>query len=58
LAARIFAVVDVWDALSSNRPYREAWRREDIINQLIALKGKQFDPTIVDKFLNMVEPEP
>jgi putative nucleotidyltransferase with HDIG domain len=58
LAARVFAVVDVWDALSYDRPYRKAWKREDIINQLKALKGKQFDPTIVERFLQMVEPEP
>ncbi len=57
LAARIFAVVDVWDALSSDRPYRKAWKREDIVNQMHALKGKQFDPIIVDRFLKMVESE-
>jgi putative nucleotidyltransferase with HDIG domain len=55
LAARIFAVVDVWDALSSDRPYRKAWDREKITQYLVAESGKHFDPKVVDVFLKMVE---
>lgn len=55
LAARIFAVADVWDALSYDRPYNQAWSREKIISYLIEQSGKHFDPTIVRLFLSMVE---
>jgi HD-GYP domain-containing protein (c-di-GMP phosphodiesterase class II) len=55
LAARIFAVVDVWDALSSDRPYRKAWSREQVIEYLKAESGKHFDPQVVNVFLTLVE---
>jgi len=55
LSARIFAVVDVWDALSSDRPYREAWGKEQVAQYLINESGKHFDPHVVNKFLAMME---
>jgi PAS domain S-box-containing protein len=55
LSARIFAIVDVWEALSSDRPYRKAWSHDRIRNYLCEQKGKQFDPQIVDAFLNILE---
>ena len=55
LAARIFSVVDVWDALSSDRPYRKAWPREDILNYLVEQSGKQFDPNVVKVFILLLE---
>jgi PAS domain S-box-containing protein len=55
LSARIFSVVDVWEALSSDRPYRKAWSPERIRDYLCELKGKQFDPQIVDIFLDILE---
>ncbi len=55
LSARIFAVADVWDALSSDRPYREAWDRERVAQYLINESGKHFDPHVVNKFLEMME---
>ncbi len=55
LPARIFAVVDVWDALSSDRPYRKAWPREQIIEYLLSESGKHFDPKVVDLFLQMLQ---
>ncbi|CAG0971563.1 partial Cyclic di-GMP phosphodiesterase response regulator RpfG, partial [Anaerolineales bacterium] len=55
LSARIFAVIDVWDALSSDRPYRHAWDREKIIEYIRGLSGKQFDPQVVDAFFVMLE---
>lgn len=54
LAARIFAVVDVWDALIFNRRYRKGWKREKVIHHLRALSGKQFDPRVVAEFLRFV----
>jgi putative nucleotidyltransferase with HDIG domain/PAS domain S-box-containing protein len=55
LPARIFAIVDVWDALSSDRPYRKAWKREEVIQYLINESGKHFDPRVVNVFLALVE---
>jgi PAS domain S-box-containing protein len=54
LSARIFAVADVWDALSNDRPYNNAWAREDIIRYFAEQSGKHFDPYIVKIFLAMV----
>lgn len=58
LAARIFAVVDVWDALLSNRPYRQAWNQKDVMKYILGLSGKQFDPRVVDEFARMIETNP
>ena len=56
LAARIFAVVDVWDALTgSDRPYRKAWPREKAVEYIRSQAGKHFDPRVVEMFLAMVE---
>lgn len=52
LTARIFAVIDVWDALSSDRPYRPAWSKDAILSYLRNQAGKQFDPKVVEVFLN------
>jgi putative nucleotidyltransferase with HDIG domain len=53
LAARIFAVVDVWDALLSDRPYRRALPREQVVSYLREQRGTLFDPAIVDRFLSL-----
>jgi HD-GYP domain-containing protein (c-di-GMP phosphodiesterase class II) len=58
LAARIFAVVDVWDALRFDRPYRKAWSEQRVIEHLIALAGTHFDPHIVDIFLDLLQTRP
>jgi len=55
LAARIFAVVDVWDALNSDRPYRKAWPREKVIEYLREQSGRHFDPKVVEVFLDIME---
>jgi PAS domain S-box-containing protein/putative nucleotidyltransferase with HDIG domain len=52
LAARIFAVIDVWDALTSERPYREAWSEEKAKAYIESQAGKHFDPEIVKIFLD------
>jgi len=54
LAARIFAVVDVWDALRSGRPYREAWSDEKALEHIKEESGKHFDPRVVEAFLEVV----
>jgi PAS domain S-box-containing protein/putative nucleotidyltransferase with HDIG domain len=57
LAARIFAIVDVFDALTSERPYRPAWSREKTIEHIRSQAGSHFDPAIVDEFLAMLRAE-
>lgn len=54
LVARIFAVVDVWDALSSDRPYRPAWRVEEVREHIRTSSGTHFDPQVVDLFLQIL----
>jgi HD-GYP domain-containing protein (c-di-GMP phosphodiesterase class II) len=54
LAARIFAVVDVWDALLSDRPYRNAWSKERTLTYIQEQAGQHFDPRVVDVFLKKV----
>lgn len=53
LSARIFAVADVWDALSSDRPYRKAWPRGEVINYLRDQSGRHFDPRVIHLFLEI-----
>ncbi len=55
LAARIFTVIDVWDALLSDRPYRSAWTKERTINYIRSETGKHFDPEVVPVFLRLVD---
>jgi response regulator RpfG family c-di-GMP phosphodiesterase len=50
LAGRIFAVVDVWDALSSDRPYRAAWTEEKAREHIRGSSGIHFDPQVVTAF--------
>ncbi len=51
LAARIFAIVDVWDAVTSDRPYRKAWSKPDALQYIREHSGKHFDPKVVEIFL-------
>lgn len=52
-SARIFAVVDIWDALRSNRPYRQAWEVEKTRDYLRSIAGTHLDPDVVEVFLRM-----
>ncbi len=54
LAARLFAVVDVWDALCSDRPYRKGWSAEKVLDYIRSQSGTHFDPQVVELFLNAV----
>lgn len=53
LAARIFAVVDAWDAMRSDRPYRGALTREEALEEIRKGAGIQFDPRVVEAFLEL-----
>jgi len=55
LPARIFAVVDVWDALRSNRPYRGGWPEIDVLDHIRSLSGVHFDPKVVDVFFKLLD---
>jgi len=55
LAARIFAVADVWDALASDRPYNPSWPREEMVSYFVEQSGRHFDPGIVNLFLGLIE---
>jgi putative nucleotidyltransferase with HDIG domain len=50
LSARIFALVDVWDALRSDRPYRKAWSDDDSLDYIHEQSGRHFDPAVVKAF--------
>jgi HD-GYP domain-containing protein (c-di-GMP phosphodiesterase class II) len=52
--ARVFAVVDVYDALMSDRPYRPAWNEPRVLDHLRREAGRQFDPDVVAAFLDML----
>lgn len=53
LAARVFAIADVWDALTSDRPYRAAWPTQQVRQHIQEQAGKHFDPDLVKLFLEM-----
>jgi len=55
LIARIFSVVDVWDALNTDRPYRSAWTQTEVLEHIRSLSGTHFDPQVVEAFLNLPE---
>ena len=54
LTARLFTIIDVWDALHSDRPYRTAWSEDEIWTHMQMQVGKYFDPQVVEVFLNLV----
>jgi len=57
IGARILAVADVFDALISDRPYREGWAVERVVDLITEEAGRQFDPDVVEAFLEIVRPE-
>lgn len=57
LAARIFAVIDVWDALSHDRPYRAARTEQDVLDYIRSEGGRQFDPAVTEAFLRLMAAE-
>lgn len=57
LAARMFAIVDVWDALTSDRPYRQALSQEEALNLIVSQSGSHFDPKVVERFVRVLSEE-
>ncbi len=55
LVARIFAVADVWDALSCDRPYRKGWEKDKVVQYLRSESGRHFDPKIVSVFFELLD---
>jgi putative nucleotidyltransferase with HDIG domain len=53
ISARIFTVVDVWDALTSDRPYRNAWAERQTLEYIRLESGRHFDPQIVNVFFSL-----
>ena len=54
MSARIVAVADVFDALTHERPYKEAWTEADAVTEISSQSGRQFDPEIVKAFLRVL----
>jgi len=54
ITARIIKVCDAYDAMTTDRPYRKGMSKESAKKELIAKKGKDFDPEIVEKFINII----
>ena len=57
LVARLFAIVDVWDALCSDRPYRKKLPKKEVISYLREKSGNLFEPKLIDVFLSVIENE-
>jgi putative two-component system response regulator len=55
LAGRIVAVADVYDALTHERPYKDAWSVEDAVAEIVDQSDHQFDPAVVDAFVRLHE---
>jgi len=57
LSARVLSILDVYNALTTDRPYRKALTKEKVINILEERKGTQFDPDITDVFIKILREE-
>ena len=55
IGARLFAVIDVWDAITSDRPYRKAMSRQEAYNLIVQESGKHFDPAAVQLFMSCAD---
>ena len=55
MSARLFAIADVWDALTSDRPYRPAWSQEQALAYIREQSGKHFDPKVVELFFKVIQ---
>jgi HD-GYP domain-containing protein (c-di-GMP phosphodiesterase class II) len=58
LAARLFAIIDVWDALTSDRPYRKSLTKEAALQHILDQSGKHFDPQVVEAFISLYKKKP
>ncbi len=57
LAARVFSIIDTWDALLTDRSYRDAWEKKTVMDYIRNESGTHFDPEIVEVFIKMIENE-
>jgi putative two-component system response regulator len=57
MAGRIVSVADVFDALTSERPYKKAWSQQEAIEEIQRQSGRQFDPRVVEALLRVVNIE-
>jgi putative two-component system response regulator len=55
MVGRIVSVADVFDALTSERPYKRAWPVDDALGEIKRQSGRQFDPRVVEAFLRTVD---
>jgi putative two-component system response regulator len=55
IAARLFAIIDVWDAITSDRPYRKAMSRQEAYQLILRESGRHFDPAVVQLFMSCVD---
>jgi HD-GYP domain-containing protein (c-di-GMP phosphodiesterase class II) len=55
LFAAIISIADAYDAMTSERPYRTALSREEALQELIVLSGRQFNPHLIDTFISLME---
>jgi HD-GYP domain-containing protein (c-di-GMP phosphodiesterase class II) len=55
IAARLFSIIDVWDTLRSDRPYRKGWPEDKVRQYINDMATRQFDPDLADKFLKLLE---
>jgi len=55
LVAQIFSIIDVYDALTSDRPYRKAWTEQDAIDYIKSQSGRHFNPRVVKAFLELLD---
>lgn len=55
LEARIFSVINVWDALTSDRPYRPAWDESRAFQYILSQKGQHFDPQVIVVWMNVFD---
>jgi len=54
-SARLFALIDVYDALTSNRPYRTAWSKHEVLEYIESQSGRHFDPALVPGFVQFID---
>ncbi len=54
LEARLFTIIDVWDGLTSDRPYRKRWNEKKALKYIRDQSGKRFDPQLVEIFLGEI----
>jgi putative two-component system response regulator len=55
MSARIFAIADVWEALTHDTAFRKAWNQQDALNHIFEQADRRFDPRVVADFIRLIE---